>query len=84
MSIGAYTHSQGLPSVRNSVANYLTNRDNFKSNPENIFLSNGATQVIKMALQLLISSENDGIMVPIPQYPLYSASIQMFGGNFIG
>ena len=27
----------------------------------------------------MIRSENDGILVPIPQYPLYSASIQLYG-----
>jgi len=83
-SIGAYTHSQGLKSVRENVANYLSKRDSFKSNPDNIFLSNGASQVIKRALQMIIYNENDGVMVPIPQYPLYSASIEMFGGKLVG
>ena len=27
----------------------------------------------------MIRSEDDGILVPIPQYPLYSASIQLYG-----
>ena len=32
-----------------------------------------------MCLNAMIRSENDGILVPIPQYPLYSASIQLYG-----
>jgi glutamate--glyoxylate aminotransferase len=32
-----------------------------------------------MCLNALIRNENDGILVPIPQYPLYSASIQLYG-----
>lgn len=34
-------------------------------------------------MQLLIRSENDGILCPIPQYPLYSASIALHGGFLV-
>lgn len=34
-------------------------------------------------MQLLIRSENDGILCPIPQYPLYSASITLHGGTLV-
>lgn len=37
-----------------------------------------------MVLQALIRGNNDGIMVPIPQYPLYSASIVLYGGQIVG
>jgi aspartate/methionine/tyrosine aminotransferase len=36
-----------------------------------------------MMMQLLIRSENDGILCPIPQYPLYSASIALHGGSLV-
>ena len=36
-----------------------------------------------MMMQLLISSEKDGILCPIPQYPLYSASITLHGGAMV-
>uniref|UniRef100_A0A804MHB6 protein-serine/threonine phosphatase n=1 Tax=Zea mays TaxID=4577 RepID=A0A804MHB6_MAIZE len=36
-----------------------------------------------MILQLLIRSEKDGILCPIPQYPLYSASIALHGGSLV-
>jgi len=34
-------------------------------------------------MQLLIRSENDAILCPIPQYPLYSASIALHGGFLV-
>ncbi|KAI3884573.1 hypothetical protein MKX03_028455 [Papaver bracteatum] len=34
-------------------------------------------------MQLLISSEKDGVLCPIPQYPLYSASIALHGGSLV-
>jgi len=34
-------------------------------------------------MQLLIRNEKDGILCPIPQYPLYSASIALHGGALV-
>lgn len=36
-----------------------------------------------MMMQLLIRTEKDGILCPIPQYPLYSASIVLHGGTLV-
>jgi alanine transaminase len=36
-----------------------------------------------MMMQMLLSSEKDGILCPIPQYPLYSASIALHGGTLV-
>jgi glutamate--glyoxylate aminotransferase len=36
-----------------------------------------------MVLQAIIRNGHDGIMVPIPQYPLYSASIALYGGQLV-
>lgn len=38
---------------------------------------------VHMMMQLLIRSEQDGILCPIPQYPLYSASIALHGGTLV-
>jgi len=37
-----------------------------------------------MALNALIRGQHDSIMVPVPQYPLYSASVALYNGNFVG
>ncbi|NJR42522.1 MAG: aminotransferase class I/II-fold pyridoxal phosphate-dependent enzyme, partial [Akkermansiaceae bacterium] len=37
-----------------------------------------------MALNALIRGPDDSIMIPIPQYPLYSASVALYDGNFVG
>lgn len=44
----------------------------------------GDSECVRMILRALIRGSNDGIMVPIPQYPLYSASITLFGGTLVG
>ncbi|XP_030969127.1 alanine aminotransferase 1, mitochondrial-like isoform X3 [Quercus lobata] len=39
--------------------------------------------MVHMMVQLLIKSENDGFLCPIPQYPLYPASIDLHGGTLV-
>ena len=46
-----------------------------EANPEHIFLTDGASPAVQMGLKALIAHERVGIMIPIPQYPLYSAAI---------
>ena len=45
------------------------------SDIDNIFVSNGASECARMVLYAMIRGKTDGILVPIPQYPLYSASV---------
>eukprot|EP00243_Klebsormidium_subtile_P002908 TRINITY_DN15936_c0_g1_i1.p1 TRINITY_DN15936_c0_g1~~TRINITY_DN15936_c0_g1_i1.p1 ORF type:complete len:490 (+),score=103.90 TRINITY_DN15936_c0_g1_i1:140-1609(+) len=81
--VGAYSDSRGVPGVRQEVARFIERRDGFPSDPEHIYLTDGASPAVKLALQLLIRAEHDGILVPIPQYPLYSATVQMLGGSLV-
>lgn len=48
---------------------------------QNIFLTDGASPAVRYILSAIIRDEHDGILVPVPQYPLYSASIQLYGGR---
>jgi len=79
-SAGAYTHSQGLPFVRENVAQFISERDGFPAEPENIFLTNGASGGVQMLCQIICAHPKAGIMIPIPQYPLYSATMSMVNG----
>jgi len=80
-SSGAYSHSKGIPLVRKHVAEFIEERDGYPCSPEDIFLTAGGSQGVQTIIQLAIANENVGIMIPIPQYPLYSASIDMYGGK---
>eukprot|EP01018_Ginkgo_biloba_P027968 Gb_05251 [translate_table: standard] len=80
---GAYSHSQGIKALRDAVAAGIAARDGFPANSEDIFLTDGASPGVHMMMQLLIRSEKDGILCPIPQYPLYSASLTINGGTLV-
>jgi alanine transaminase len=83
--VGAYSESKGIPLIRRQVAEALEARDEgVPADSENIFLTNGASEGVKMLLQLLIRESKDGVMIPIPQYPLYSATMQGLGGTQVG
>lgn len=46
---------------------------------QSIFVTDGASVAVRLCLNAVIRNSNDGILVPIPQYPLYSASISLYG-----
>ena len=83
--VGAYSESQGLNVIRNKVARYINRRDGTDDHKiDNIFLSAGASQAVESAMSVLISSPSDGVMIPIPQYPLYNALITLKSGVPVG
>ncbi|HAL93543.1 MAG TPA: aminotransferase class I/II [Spirochaetaceae bacterium] len=87
--LGAYSESKGLRFVRKAIADFIISRDSFNgveqnADFENIYLTDGASKGVQAALTLLIAKKNDGILIPIPQYPLYSATITLYGGQQIG
>lgn len=81
--LGAYSDSRGLPGIRQEVADFIMRRDGYPSNPELIFLTDGASKGVMLLLNALIRDRKDGILCPIPQYPLYSASIELIGGSLV-
>ncbi|KAK6160215.1 hypothetical protein DH2020_003596 [Rehmannia glutinosa] len=81
--LGAYSDSRGLPGIRKEVAEFIERRDGYPSDPELIFLTDGASKGVMQILNTIIRGAHDGILVPVPQYPLYSATIALFGGSLV-
>ncbi len=79
--LGAYSESKGVRFVREAVAEFIARRDGIAADPEAIYLTDGASKGVQTALRLLIAKPSDGIMIPIPQYPLYSATITLYEGR---
>mmetsp|Transcript_10285 Transcript_10285/g.8836 ORF Transcript_10285/g.8836 Transcript_10285/m.8836 type:complete len:378 (+) Transcript_10285:361-1494(+) len=82
--MGAYSDSAGFPIVREGIKRYIEARDGgLPSNTSNIYTTDGATTGLYMAMELLLNSSDDGIMVPLPQYPLYSALLTVKDANLV-
>jgi len=82
-SVGAYSHSQGVPLIRQNVAKFIEDRDGFSSNPSDIFLTAGASAGVSLLISMLLATPKSGILIPIPQYPLYTATLAQHRGNAI-
>lgn len=80
-SVGAYSESQGIALVRQHVAEFISARDGYPAHPEDVFLTDGASAGVKALMQLLIRGPHDAVLVPVPQYPLYSATTTILNGT---
>ncbi len=81
---GAYSHSQGVVSIRRDVADFIARRDGFPAFAEDIFLTNGASSGIALVFQLMLGHTEDAMLVPIPQYPIYTALTELADGKTVG
>jgi aspartate/methionine/tyrosine aminotransferase len=81
---GAYTQSAGIGFIRKAIADFIQKRDGIQADKDKIILTDGASKGVQSVLTVLLKNPNDGVMIPIPQYPLYSATLTLYGGKLIG
>lgn len=81
-SVGSYSASPGIDVIRQDIAAYISKRDGQKANMDDVILCTGASDGIKSVLNILMTGQSGdqraGIMIPVPQYPLYSATLTEF------
>ncbi|KAI5194166.1 PLP-dependent transferase [Aureobasidium subglaciale] len=82
-SVGAYSASKGAPGIRQSVANFIEKRDGYPADPESIFLSAGASGGVSTMMNVMCADANSGVLVPIPQYPLYTATLALLNAKCV-
>lgn len=80
-SVGAYSHSKGASAIRQHVAEFIEERDGHPADPEMIYLTAGASAGVQLILSVLVSGPEVGVMIPIPQYPLYSAALAFYNAH---
>jgi alanine-synthesizing transaminase len=77
-----YCDSRGLFPARKAIMQYCQQKDIAGVDVEDIFVSNGASEAIQMAMQALLDG-NDEILIPSPDYPLWTASVNLSGGKAV-
>ena len=82
-SVGAYSQSQGVLAIRESVAKFIEQRDGYPADPEEVFLSAGASSGVNTLLHIICSKPETGVLVPIPQYPLYTATLSVLNARCV-
>ena len=75
-----YTDSKGLFAPRKSVVHYTQEKNITGVTVDDVYLGNGASELIVMALNGLLDN-GDEILVPAPDYPLWTAAVSLSGGQ---
>ncbi len=79
-SAQGYCDSKGLFSARKAVMQECQKKGIPNVGIEDIYLGNGVSELIVMATQGLLN-DNDELLIPAPDYPLWTAAASLSGGN---
>ena len=77
-----YSDSKGLFSARKAIMQYCQLKGIPNVSIDDIFTGNGASELITMSMQGLLDN-GDEILVPAPDYPLWTASVSLAGGTAV-
>jgi alanine-synthesizing transaminase len=75
-----YTDSKGLFAPRKAVVHYTQEKHIAGVGVDDVYLGNGASELIAFSLNALLDS-GDEILVPAPDYPLWTAAVSLSGGT---
>ncbi len=76
----AYCDSKGLFSARKAVMHYTQQKGIKDVQLDDIYIGNGASELIVMAMNALLNV-GDEVLVPAPDYPLWTAAVSLSGGT---
>ncbi|MGA8146700.1 MAG: pyridoxal phosphate-dependent aminotransferase [Gallionellaceae bacterium] len=74
-----YSDSKGLFAARKAIMHYAQQKNIAGVGLEDIIIGNGASELIVMAMQGLLNT-GDEVLVPAPDYPLWTAAVTLAGG----
>ena len=75
-----YSDSKGLYPARKAVMQYCQQIGIADVDIEDIYIGNGVSELVVMALQCLIN-DGDEVLIPAPDFPLWSAAVNLCGGK---
>ncbi|HEO0234175.1 TPA: pyridoxal phosphate-dependent aminotransferase [Streptococcus agalactiae] len=76
-----YSDSKGIFSARKAVMQYYQ-LQNIHVDMDDIYIVNGVSEGISMSMQALLDND-DEVLVPMPDYPLWTACVSLSGGNAV-
>jgi len=74
-----YCDSMGLFSARKAIMHYAQEKHIQNVEMEDIYIGNGVSELIVMAMQALLNN-GDEVLIPAPDYPLWTAAVVLTGG----
>jgi len=77
-----YCESNGIFPARKAIAQYYQQKGMKNVDADDIFIGNGASELITMTMNALLNN-GDEVLVPAPDYPLWTAAINLAGGKAV-
>ncbi len=77
-----YSDSRGLFAARKAIMQYCQQKGIPNVQMDDIYTGNGASELIVLAMQGLLN-EGDEILIPAPDYPLWTAAVNLAGGTAV-
>ena len=75
-----YTDSKGMFAPRKSIVHYTQEKHIQGVTIEDVYIGNGASELIVMGMNALLNN-GDEVLVPAPDYPLWTAAVSLSGGT---
>ena len=75
-----YSDSRGIYSARTAVAQYYQAKGLTRTSVDDVYIGNGVSELIMMVLQALVDN-GDEVLVPAPDYPLWTGAVSLCGGT---
>ncbi|TCO44085.1 alanine-synthesizing transaminase [Kribbella antiqua] len=76
-----YGDAKGLPAARRAVVQHYQPWG-VQLDIEDVYIGNGVSELIQMAVQALLE-DGDEVLIPAPDYPLWTASVALAGGKAV-
>ena len=77
-----YSDSKGIFSARKAIMQYCQLKGFPNVDIDDIYIGNGVSEMISMSMQALLD-DGDEVLVPMPDYPLWTACVSLAGGNAV-
>ena len=77
-----YCHSKGIFPARKAIVQYYQTKGLFGLDEEHVYIGNGSSEMVSICVQALMD-EGDELLVPAPDYPLWTASAFLSGGKAV-
>lgn len=77
-----YSDSKGLLSAREAILEYCHKKNMPNVTVDDIYTGNGVSELITLSMQGLLN-DGDEVLVPSPDYPLWTASVTLSGGTAV-
>lgn len=77
-----YSDSKGIFPARKAICQYYQQKGILDLQVNDVYIGNGVSELIVMAMQALLN-DGDEMLIPMPDYPLWTAAVNLSGGTAI-